>query len=188
VFKPVELPTLRFSEAAMDLKLPIALPRDAVAAIPPKLPEGWKAAWYTEWEVKDPALRKPENASQVIKLEKATTSMAAPAWFTITFKPGFIRVESTFARRVLADTEALGETETQIRAINSTIDSLLRDGIHPENTRLKAYQDKKNELTTLAGAYKEALAGYKELTTFDVPIELPEAAHLATVHFARDKN
>jgi len=184
-FRPWESAAIKLSETSSDLNLPIALPKDAVAAVPTNLPDGWKGNWYIDWDSKEATLRKPENASQVIKFAKPTSSGAVESWFLLTFKPDFTKVESTLAKRMAADAADLASAEADLRAITNNIAGFRRDGANALD--LQPYLDKQNAITKLVTAYKEALAGYKELTTFVVPIEMPDGMHLTNLHFVQDK-
>jgi len=187
-FRPWESQVIKLSETASDLKLPMPLPKEAVAVAPATLPAGWKATWYIDWEgggAKDVTLRKPENASQVIKFEKPTSSGAIESWFLLTFRPSFGKVESTLARRMATDASDLANAESQLRAITSNIEKFRRNGAREND--IQPYIEKQNAMARDVDAYKQALAGYKDLTTFAVPIELPDGMHLTNLHFVQDK-
>jgi hypothetical protein len=180
VFKPAEEPVISLTEASAPLFKNVEIPVDASLALPTDLPPGWQAAWYTEWDVKDAALKSPKNASQVLKFHKTTTTAAVEAWFLLTFRPGFTKVESTFSRRLAADENDLAKYQNDLRALTANIEQYKKDG--KTDNDLKDYRDKKDETQRLIDAYKAAVAGYKELTEFDVKLELPGELQLTTLH------
>jgi hypothetical protein len=180
VFKPVEEPVVKLTEASTPLFKTVEIPADASVALP-ALPPGWQAVWYTEWDVKDAALKTPKNASQVLKFHKTTTTAAVEAWFLLTFRPGFTKVESTFARRQAADEADLAKYESDLRALTADIEQYKKDGKNDND--LKPFRDKKDETQRLVDAYKAAVAGYKEITEFDVKMESPGGMWLTTLHF-----
>jgi hypothetical protein len=186
--KPFEPPPIRLAETDSSISLPVPLPRDAAAAVPENLPDGWKGTWYTDWEGKEAALRKPENASQVLKFEKSSGTSDVKAWFTLSFRPGLQKVESTYARRLAADAAELASQESDLRAVNSQIQNTLTEtGLKGNDARLKPVLRQKEEISRTIDAYKTAVAGYKQFTELDVPIELGDRYVLTTLHFRRSE-
>jgi hypothetical protein len=181
VFKPVDEPVLKLADASSPLFKGVEIPLDTYVALPAGLPPGWQTSWYTEWDVKDAALKNPRNASQVLKFHKPGTTAAVESWFLLTFRPGFTKVESTFARRLAADEVDLAKYESDLRAMTADIEQYIKNG-KSEND-LKPYREKKDEIQRLVDAYKAAVAGYKELTEFDVKLESPGGLRLTTLHF-----
>jgi hypothetical protein len=187
---------LDFGGGPVEVNWPVDLPRDA-AVVPPKLtpkegenatgPGKWEATWYTDWEVKDAALRSASNASQVIKFKKSTSSGVVDAWFLITFRPGLRKIESTFARRKAADEADLARFESELRAINMQIEEakVNNGGILGNSPGALDLAARRDQTEVLIHAYKEAVAGYNELSQFDVAFDLPDGVRLTALHFAR---
>jgi hypothetical protein len=189
VFKPFVPAVIRMDQDAAMLSVPAALPADATVAAPAaeELPSGWSAKWYTDWAEKDAALRTAENATQVIKFEKATGTPAAAAWFTLRFGK-FGRIENTFAAQ-LADAKAqIAACESDLRALASQIDEAKRDsgGKLPDTDAAQRMLKKQEDATALLAAYKAAVAGYNDIHSIDIPLTLPNGVRLATVKFRRE--
>ena len=94
-FQRFEPGSVSIADAAITIPWPVELPRETVIVPPPvsALPAGWEASWYTDWDVKDAALRSAANASQVIKFKKSTAIAGIDAWFLITFRPGLANLD-----------------------------------------------------------------------------------------------
>jgi hypothetical protein len=172
------------------LMLPADLPKETTVTPPPakSLPGGWEATWFTDWDVKDVALRTPANAMQVVKFHRATTTAAVEAWFIVRFSPGFQRVESTFAARFAAAQADLADAESDVRAANDSLDRIKKEsggGNTSGSESVKNIQTKRTEASALVDAYKAAVAGYNELTQFDIDLNLPNGVRLTTVRFRR---
>jgi hypothetical protein len=178
----VETKVLALKDASMALGLPVEPPRDAVVTPKSTLPPGWTATWYTDWEVKDAALRTPENASQVLKFTRKTDTAAVDGWFTLTFRPGWAAVESNLAKRETADAAVLAQYESDLRAINSELARIKKEF----NRTDAGLEGKKTDCEALVNAYKTAVGGYKELTDLDVALDLPDGLRIATLRFRRD--
>jgi hypothetical protein len=185
-FKQPDEPAIRLPEPSTALLKAGEVPPEAVALPPAVLPPGWQVTTYTEWDAKETALRTAANASQVLKFHKPGTSAAVESWFVLTFRPGFTRVESSFAKRIAADQADLGDAESKVRVATADYNEHKAGGMNEHD--LKPFADKKAAAADLADAYKAAVAGYKDLTEFDVPVELPDGLRLTTLHFrAGDK-
>jgi hypothetical protein len=163
-----------FGNAQTEIAWPVPMPAEVIVAPPAddSLPAGWTVERYFDWASRDAASRTPENVLQVIKFKKATGVSIADAIFTVTFKPGLGKVENDFTRQLAEHENDLKRFESELRSIEQ----------QPEEPRM---QEKRAETTALVDAYKNAVAGYNELTRFDVFFELPDGMRLATVHFQR---
>jgi len=184
-FKPLELKAINLKEATSALGLPAAVPNEAIVTPLGALPTGWTVTWYTDWEVKDAALRTAENASQVLKFRKGTSAPGVEAWFLVTFRPGWATVESTMGKRQGADETELARAESDLRSVNSEIARIDRESggkvAAPDSLQQQAAAGK----TAIAG-YKEAIAGYNDLTNVEVALDLPDGMRIAIIHFRAD--
>ncbi len=194
ILKPFAPGPLNFTDPAMQLTWPTDLPRDVRAVEPPPetLPSGWKADWILDWDNSLPAAaRSPANGYQVISFKKPTSNPKIDAWFVLTFRAGasggIARLECTFARQFQQAKDDLAKAENDLADITRKIDSLKNDpafttfggGIPPDMI------SRQTECTTLRDAYKAAVAGYNELSAFDVSFDLSDKMRLATLHFQR---
>ncbi len=168
------------------------MPKDFVVVAPTAgdgsgLPAGWEATWYTDWDEKDAALRTADNAAQVVKFRKGTTSGAVDAWFLLRFGPGLKTVGSTFTmRRQDAQTQEdqaakeLQDTDDEIAALKKQF-----GGSYDSSEKSKTLAKTRADAQTLVDAYKEAIASYDEVTNLNVTIGLPGGLRVATVRFHR---
>ncbi len=190
--KPFVPAAVSFTNAETNLSWPVELPAETNAEAPSadSLPAGWKAEWYPDWESKDPTQRKPSNALQVVKFKKATTTAAVDAWFLLTFSPGFKKVESTFAKRLDSDTHDLAQFESELRAVNAEIDDAKsrNNGTLGNSQASLDLQARHDETAALVEAYKAALAGYNELSKFDIALGLADGMQFTTLHFQARAN
>jgi hypothetical protein len=178
-FRAVETKVLALKDASSTLVLPGDVPREVVVTPKMPLPPGWTASWYTDWEVKDAALRTPENASQVLKFTRSTSTAAVDGWFLLTFRPGWSAVESTFAKRQAADEVELARYESELRVANAEIARIKKEFSRTDAT----LEGKKQDLEALVAAYKTAVAGYKDWSDLDVALDLPDGLRIATLRF-----
>ena len=189
-FLPFDPPPFAIDSTGGLLMLPAELPKETVVTPPPAamLPAGWDATWFTDWDVKDLALRTPANATQVVKFHKPTSTPAVEAWFIVRFSPGFQRVENTFGVRLAAAQSDLADAESDVRAANDALDRLKKEsgGALPSSSEtVKNLQNKRTESSALVEAYKAALAGYNELNGFDIELTTPNGLRLTAVKFRR---
>lgn len=178
-FRAVETKVLPLKDASSTLTLPGDVPREVVVTPRMPLPAGWTASWYTDWEVKDAALRTPENASQVLKFTRSTSTAAVDGWFLLTFRPGWSAVESTFAKRQAADEAELARYESELRVVNAELARIKKEFSRTDAT----LEGKKQDLEALVAAYKTAVAGYKDWSDLDVALDLPDGLRIATLRF-----
>jgi hypothetical protein len=190
VMKPFMPPPVNYADASAALAWPTALPKD-VRVTEPKpqaLPQGWKADWFMDWEAKDPAARTMDNASQVISFRKATNNAKVSAWFLLTFRPGWGRVESTFAshyQQVLYDR---ARAEKDLADVDKKIADIRNDPALAAFAGMPAdLLARQAEAQNQVDAYKAAVAGYNELNGFDVTFNLSDNMRLATLHFQPPK-
>ncbi len=184
-FKPFTPPPVSFVDAETALTWPVELPRDTTAAPPAAdtLPPGWKAEWYPDWESKDPTQRTAETAVQVIKIKKSSNSPMDP-WFLITFTPGFKKVTSTFVKRMDADKRDLASAESDLRAIDKQIDDIKARQAGMVNIVIPPDdQKRRDDAAALVEAYKAAIAGYNEISKFDIALGLADGMQFTTLHF-----
>jgi hypothetical protein len=129
----------------------------------------------------------------VISFKKSTTNAKIESWFLLTFKPGsaggIAKVECTFAKRLQQDLDDLAKAEKDLADITKKINDLRNDpalsafgGSIPGDMIMK-----QNDTQAARDAYKLAVAGYNELTQFDVSFDLSDKMRLATLHFQRPK-
>jgi hypothetical protein len=186
-WKPFVPAAALFPEPETELKWPIELPRETVAAAPPAegLPAGWKAEWYPDWESKDPTQRTADNALQVIKFKKPTATAAIDSWFLLTFGPGLKKVTSTYARRLDADKRDLAQFERELHAVEREIEDekARNNGVVGDSQTSRDRQTRRDQAAALVEAYKAAVAGYNELTGFDIPLGLSDGMQFTTLHF-----
>ncbi len=179
--------TVAIADATIAIPWPVELPRETVVTPPAAsdLPAGWEASWYTDWVVKDAALRSAANASQVIKFKKPTAMAGIDAWFLITFRPGLANADSTYARRLAADQADQADAASQLHAIDAKIDQAKAEnhGVLLDTPGAHEFLAEQERCTQRLNAYNAAVAAYQELTHFDVAFALPAALPLATLHF-----
>jgi GTPase-associated protein 1, N-terminal domain type 2/GTPase-associated protein 1, middle domain len=186
-FKPFAPQPIRVDQDVAMLTIPAALPADATVVAPTDLPEGWSAKWYTDWAEKDAALRTAENATQVIKFQKATGVSTAAAWFTVRFEK-FGRIENSLPAQLADATAQITGCESDLRALAAEIDEAKRvsGGKLPDTDSTRMMLKKQDDTTALLAAYKAAVAGYNDIQAFDIPLSLPNGVRLATVKFRRN--
>jgi len=194
LLKPFSPGPLNFTDPAMELTWPTDLPKDVhvVDPGPETLPGGWKADWMLDWDNSVPApARTPANGYQIIRFRKPTNNAKIDAAFVLTFRNGpgggITKVECNFAKQFQQAKDDLAKAENDLADITKKIDALKNDpalatfggGVPPEmNT-------KQSECIGLRDAYKAAVAGYNEITSFDVSFDLSDKMRLATLHFQR---
>ncbi len=172
-FKPIEPKPLSLKDPANNFSFPAELPRETTL-VPGPLPVGWIATPYTDWEIKDTALRTPENASPSLKFRKPTTTAAIDSFFVMSFRPGFKSVECDWAKRLATAENDVARYESDLRAIKNATDGSL--------------ESKRPETEALVAAYKSAVAGYKELENLEITLTLPDGLKLGTLIFKRNGN
>jgi hypothetical protein len=190
-FRRHEPAAAALADAVTPLKWPVDLPAET-AVVPPRLsslPGGWEASWYTDWEVKEAALRTAANAAQVVRFKKPTPSAAVDAWFLVTFKAGLGTAECTFGKRRAADQAELERYESELRAITAQVEDVKKqnNGVMPDSQGSRDMLTRQEQLKQLAAAYRAAVAAYDEITQFDIAFDLPEGLRLATLRFEAGK-
>ncbi|HVT80443.1 MAG TPA: hypothetical protein VHM90_07285, partial [Phycisphaerae bacterium] len=185
VLKPFVPAPVSFVDAETALSWPVEFPKDTTAAAPAAetLPAGWKAEWYPDWESKDPTQRKADNALQVIKFKKAGGGLMDP-WFLITFSPGLKQVTSTYMKRIDADKRDLAQAESDLRAVDKLIEEMKARQAGMGNIVIPPEEQKRrDEAAALVEAYKAAVAGYNEISKFDIALGLADGMQFTTLHF-----
>jgi hypothetical protein len=186
-FKAIVPPPLMLGDAVSTITWPVEPPPETTVTAPrlTSLPHGWEASVYPDWESREMALRSPANVSQVVKFKKPTTTAEVDAWFLITVRPGFTKVESTFGKRLAADQAELARCQGELRGIDQEIDEAkkINGGILPESEGGLALMARRTAAASRVDAYKAAVAAYTEMPPFDIGLDLPDGLRVASLHF-----